>query len=161
VDSRVVLDQPGAERLIGRGDMLFQAPDAPTPKRLQGVFVANDEIRRIVQFWKSQVQQLIAEDPENREQIPQKVFPAAILTQVPLFDVAPDPNEDPLLKQAIRIVRDEERASISMLQRKLRIGYTRAARLVDRMEEMEIVGKPEGGTGVRPVIDFGDENPEE
>ena len=161
VDSRVVLDQPGAERLIGRGDMLFQAPDAPTPKRLQGVFVANDEIQRIVQFWKSQVQQLIAEDPENREQIPQKVFPAATLTQVPLFDEAPDPNEDPLLKEAIQIIRDEERASISMLQRKLRIGYTRAARLVDRMEELEIVGKPEGGTGVRPVIDFGDENPEE
>jgi S-DNA-T family DNA segregation ATPase FtsK/SpoIIIE len=157
VDSRVVLDQPGAERLIGKGDMLFQAPDAPAPKRLQGVFVANDEINRIVDFWKRQVQEIVVNDPEAREQLPQKVFPSATLTQVPLFDEKSDPNDDPMLKDAIRIVREEERASISMLQRKLRIGYTRAARLVDRMEELEIVGKPEDGSGARPVIDFGDE----
>ena len=157
VDSRVVLDQPGAERLIGKGDMLFQAPDAPTPKRLQGVYVADEEINRIVEFWKRQVQEIVVNDPEAREQLPQKVFPGATLTQVPLFDEKTDPNEDSLLQDAIRIVRKEERASISMLQRKMRIGYTRAARLVDRMQELEIVGKPEDGTGVRPVIDFGEE----
>jgi len=157
IDSRVVLDQPGAERLIGKGDMLFQAPDSPAPKRLQGVYVADEEINRIVEFWKRQVQEIVVNDPDAREQLPQKVFPSATLTQVPLFDEKTDPNEDPLLQDAIRIVREEERASISMLQRKLRIGYTRAARLVDRMEELEIVGQPEGGSGVRPVIDFGEE----
>jgi len=69
----------------------------------------------------------------------------------------PDPEEDPLLKKAIEIIRKDERASISMLQRKLAVGYTRAARMIDRLEELEIIGKPESGSGVRPVLDFGDE----
>ena len=161
MDSRVVLDQVGAERLIGRGDMLFQAPDAPSPKRLQGVFVANDEIQRLVQFWKNQVQQIVAKDPTIRDRLPQKVYPSATLTQTPLFDEAPGIGEDEYLNKAIDIVRKEERASISLLQRKLRIGYTRAARLVDRLEELEIIGETESGSGVRPVLDFGDEEPEE
>lgn len=161
VDSRVVLDQPGAERLMGRGDMLFQAPDAPAPQRLQGVFVSNDEIQRLVQYWTDQKKQLLAEDPQASEKMPQKVFPSATLTQTPLFDKASDPDEDPLLKKAIAIVREEERASISMLQRKLRIGYTRSARIVDRMEELGIIGEAGSGSGVRPVLDFGDEEAEE
>jgi S-DNA-T family DNA segregation ATPase FtsK/SpoIIIE len=161
MDSRVVLDQVGAERLIGRGDMLFQAPDAPSPKRLQGVFVANDEIQRIVQFWKNQVQQIVARDPGMSDLLPQKVYPSAALTQTPLFDAAPDIGEDEYLNKAIDIIRQEERASISLLQRKLRIGYTRAARLVDRMEELEIIGEAEPGSGVRPVLDFGDDDSEQ
>jgi S-DNA-T family DNA segregation ATPase FtsK/SpoIIIE len=161
VDSRVVLDQPGAERLMGRGDMLFQAPDAPAPKRLQGVFVSNDEIQRLVKYWIDQGKELTASDPEVKDKMPQKVFPSATLTQTPLFDKAPEPDEDPYLNQAIEIVRQEERASISMLQRKLRVGYTRAARLVDCLEEKGIIGEPAGGSGVRPVLDFGDEEPEE
>jgi S-DNA-T family DNA segregation ATPase FtsK/SpoIIIE len=161
MDSRVVLDQVGAERLIGRGDMLFQAPDAPAPKRLQGVFVANDEIQRIVQFWKNQVQQIMAKDPAMSDQLPQKVYPSATLTQTPLFDEAPDIGEDEYLNRAIDIVRQEERASISLLQKKLRIGYTRAARLIDRLEELEIIGESDPGSGARPVLDFGDEESEE
>ncbi len=161
MDSRVVLDQPGAERLMGRGDMLFQAPDAPAPQRLQGVFVSNDEIQRLVKYWTDQKQLLLAEDPQAQEKMPQKVFPAATLTQTPLLDEAPDPDEDPLLHKAIAIVREEERASISMLQRKLRIGYTRSARIVDRMEELGIIGEASSGSGVRPVLDFGDEESEE
>jgi len=161
IDSRVVLDQPGAERLIGSGDMLFQSPDASAPKRLQGVFVSKDEIQRLVQFWINQKQQLVEQNPQVMEKMPQKVFPTATLTQTPLFDKAPDSSEDPLFSEAVEFVRQEERASISMLQRKLRIGYTRAARLVDRMEELGIVGESESGIGVRPVLDFGDENSEE
>lgn len=161
MDSRVVLDQVGAERLIGRGDMLFQAPDAPSPKRLQGVFVANDEIQRLVQFWKNQVQQIVAKDPTMSDKLPQKIYPSATLTQTPLFDKAPEIGEDEYLNKAIDIVRQEERASISLLQRKLRIGYTRAARLVDRLEELEIIGEAERSSGARPVLDFGDEEPEE
>jgi S-DNA-T family DNA segregation ATPase FtsK/SpoIIIE len=157
VDSRVVLDQTGAERLIGLGDMLFQAPDAPAPKRLQGVFVANNEIKKLVNFWKRQAQTLLPDSQNRSDEHPQPVMPTATLTQTPLFDEVPDPEEDPLLKKAIEIIRKEERASISMLQRKLAVGYTRAARMVDRLEELEIIGKPESGSGVRPVLDFGDE----
>jgi len=156
-DSRVILDRPGAERLIGLGDMLFQAPDAPAPKRLQGVFVANIEIQKLVNFWKRQAQSLLPESQNKSDEPTQLAMPTATLTQTPLFDEVPDPEEDPLLKKAIEIIRKEERASISMLQRKLRVGYTRAARMVDRLEELEIIGKPGSGSGVRPVLDFGDE----
>jgi len=156
-DSRVILDRPGAERLIGLGDMLFQAPDAPAPKRLQGVFVANIEIQKLVNFWKRQAQSLLPESQNRSDEPTQLAMPTATLTQTPLFDEVPDPEEDPLLKKAIEIIRKEERASISMLQRKLRVGYTRAARMVDRLEELEIIGKPGSGSGVRPVLDFGDE----
>ena len=158
IDSRVVLDQPGAERLIGLGDMLFQAPDAPTPKRLQGVFVSNNEIKKLVDFWKRQAQMLVPAQNINKDNdASQPVIPSATLTQTPLFDELLNPDEDPLLKKAIAIIREEERASISMLQRKLRVGYTRAARMVDRLEELEIIGKPEGASSARPVLDFGDE----
>jgi len=159
VDSRVILDQTGAERLIGKGDMLFQAPDEPSPKRLQGVFLSEEEIQRLVQYWSHQAEELKKDPPsEEVSQSMQKVYPVGeTLTEVPLFDKAPELDEDPMLSKAVDIVREEERASISMLQRKLRIGYTRAARLVDRMEELDIIGKPDPGSGVRPVLDFGDE----
>ena len=93
----------------------------------------------------------------------QQVFPLGqTITEVPLFDSLSEVvDDDPLLKQAIAYVRQEERASVSMLQRKFGIGYTRAARLVDRMEELEIIGKPASGSGVRPVLNFGDEKQSE
>ena len=92
----------------------------------------------------------------------QKVFPVGeTVTEVPLFDSPEAMDEDPLLKQVIAYVRQEERASVSMLQRKFSIGYNRAARLVDRMEKLEIIGKPDSGSGVRPVLDFGDEEKSE
>jgi S-DNA-T family DNA segregation ATPase FtsK/SpoIIIE len=159
VDSRVILDQVGAERLIGKGDMLFQAPNEPSPKRLQGVYLSEEEIQRLVHFWIRQAEELKAAAPSvGISQSMEKVFPLGEpVTEVPLFDSPSELDEDPLLQKAIDFIREEERASISMLQRKFRIGYTRAARLVDRMEELEIVGKPDSGSGVRPVLDFGDE----
>jgi len=157
VDSRVILDQPGAERLMGRGDMLFQAPDAPASKRLQGVFVSNAEIQRLVHFWTRQANELLpSKDADNSQNMAPTMQPAT-LTEKPPLNKPIISDEDPYLQDAIRIVREEERASISMLQRRLKIGYTRAARMVDRMEELEIIGKPDSGLGVRPVIDFGDE----
>jgi S-DNA-T family DNA segregation ATPase FtsK/SpoIIIE len=157
-DSRVILDQPGAERLLGRGDMLFQAPDSPAPVRLQGVFVSDIEINRLVGYWK---QQAGASSPYGAvaggtpggtaEILPQGVP----LKQVPMFEDITALQGDPLLNDAIDTVRREGRASVSMLQRRMRIGYTRAARLVDTMEEKGIVGQPEPGTGVREVLDYG------
>jgi len=154
-DSRVILDQPGAERLLGRGDMLFQAPDAPAPVRLQGVFVSDHEITNLVDFWRAQ---LGGASPYGAPSMPSDIPKSdAPLKQTAMFtDMEPeDMNVDPLLAEAIDLVRKEGRASVSMLQRRLRIGYTRAARLVDMMEDNGIVGPPEGGTQMRQILDYG------
>ncbi|GAB4423584.1 MAG: DNA translocase FtsK [Anaerolineales bacterium] len=154
-DSRVILDQPGAERLLGRGDMLFQAPDAPAPVRLQGVFVSDVEIQRLVNFWRTQAG---GGSPYGGAHTgPIDAVPEGVpLKQTAMFDeMKPEEDTDPLLEEAIDLVRREGRASVSMLQRRLRIGYTRAARLVDVMEEKGIVSEPQGGTGVREVLDYG------
>jgi S-DNA-T family DNA segregation ATPase FtsK/SpoIIIE len=156
-DSRVILDQPGAERLLGRGDMLFQAPDAPAPVRLQGVFVSDVEINRLVDYWR---QQAGATSPygaaAGSSSEPAANFPAGgPMKQVPMFEDITATEGDPLLNDAIDTVRREGRASVSMLQRKMRIGYTRAARLVDSLEEKGIIGPPAPGTGVREVLDYG------
>jgi S-DNA-T family DNA segregation ATPase FtsK/SpoIIIE len=154
-DSRVILDQPGAERLLGRGDMLFQAPDAPAAARLQGVFVSDHEIQKLVDFWKAQLGESSPYAASSQPvDIPKSDAP---LKQTAMFDeMAPaDTNADPLFAEAVDLVRKEGRASVSMLQRRLRIGYTRAARLVDMMEDQGIVGPPEGGTQMRSILDYG------
>jgi S-DNA-T family DNA segregation ATPase FtsK/SpoIIIE len=153
-DSRVILDQPGAERLLGRGDMLYQAPDAPSPVRLQGVFVSDPEIQRLVEFWR--VQMSITANPYAAAGTTADSLPASIpLKQQPLWEEMEKEEGDPLYTEAVDLVRREDRVSVSMLQRKLRIGYTRAARLVDFMEERGIVGPPQGNTQVREVLDYG------
>ncbi len=154
-DSRVILDQPGAERLLGRGDMLFQAPDAPSAARLQGVFVSDQEIQNLVEFWRAQVG---APNPYAAPGAPVDIPRADVpVKQTEMFeDMSPaDTNSDPLLPEAIDLVRREGRASVSMLQRRMRIGYTRAARIVDMMEDKGIVGPPEGTTQLRPILDYG------
>jgi S-DNA-T family DNA segregation ATPase FtsK/SpoIIIE len=161
-DSRVILDQPGAERLLGRGDMLFQAPDAPAPVRLQGVFVSDTEIGRLVDFWRQQAgaASLYAMPVGAQNGVADASLPEGVpLKQVPMFEDITAIQGDPLLKDAIDTVRREGRASVSMLQRRMRIGYTRAARLVDSMEEKGIVGPPTQGTGVREVLDYGEAGP--
>jgi S-DNA-T family DNA segregation ATPase FtsK/SpoIIIE len=153
-DSRVILDQPGAERLLGRGDMLYQAPDAPAPVRLQGVFVSDHEIQRLVEFWHHQAGGASAYAVAG--DIPAGSVPSGVpLKQQPLWDDMEEREGDPLMSDAIDIVRREGRASVSMLQRRLRIGYTRSARLVDQMEDKGIIGPPEGVTQVRKVLDYG------
>lgn len=159
VDSRVILDQPGAERLLGRGDMLFQAPDAAAPARLQGTFVSDAEIQRLVEYWQGFNGTPAAPMASHTGAIdtPAGGLP---LKQIPLWeDMSPEENTDPLLNESIDLVRTQGRASISMLQRRLRIGYTRAARLVETMEEKGIVGPPEPGTGAREVLDYGQAAP--
>jgi S-DNA-T family DNA segregation ATPase FtsK/SpoIIIE len=155
VDSRVILDQPGAERLLGRGDMLFQAPDAPAPVRLQGTFVSDAEIMRLVAYWQS-FAGTVAPAPTASGGVPDAAHSGIPLKQMPLWEeMQAEESSDPLLEEAIDLARRQGRASISMLQRRLRIGYTRAARLVETMEARGIVGPPDPGTGAREVLDYG------
>jgi S-DNA-T family DNA segregation ATPase FtsK/SpoIIIE len=157
VDSRVILDQLGAERLLGRGDMLFQAPDAAAPIRLQGAFVSDGEIQRLVEFW--QAQNKPTESPVSGE-IAASLPSGIPLKQMPLWDdLMGEESQDPLFPEAVDLARRQGRASISMLQRRLRIGYTRAARLIETMEEKGIVGPPMPGTGTREVLDYGEAAP--
>ena len=159
VDSRVILDQPGAERLLGRGDMLFQAPDAAAPVRIQGVWISEPEIQRVVDYWKNQEYNLrtareIRQTDGTAEPVNMDLPLSTPLTQAPLFDEEMgSKNDDPILEQAIKVVHQEGRASISMLQRKLRIGYTRAARLIDAMEDQGIVGPAQATSQVREILD--------
>jgi S-DNA-T family DNA segregation ATPase FtsK/SpoIIIE len=138
VDSRVILDMPGAEQLLGRGDMLFLPPDASVPLRLQGAHVSDEELRRLVHYWKEQGR------PE--------AVPAEKRVQQPLWEEMRQKQqaliefEDELLPDVIDLVLREQRASISLMQRKLRIGYTRGARIMDILEKHGIVGpQPPGG----------------
>lgn len=162
IDSRVILDQPGAERLLGRGDMLFQAPDAAAPVRLQGVFVSDGETQRLVDYWKitaaEAFQNAMSSGAEGPIDMP--LPPGVPLTQVPLFeDMEPEEKGDPLIGEAIELVRREGRASITMLQRRMRIGYTRAARIIDNLEEQGIISPTLPHTQVREVLDYGDMAP--
>ncbi|MEN6414239.1 MAG: DNA translocase FtsK, partial [Veillonellales bacterium] len=156
VDSRVILDQPGAEKLLGKGDMLFQAPDASSPVRLQGAYVADGEIQRLVENWR-----LIAmNDGGNARLTEQLIMDTGVPGGVPLkqgalFGDSDGQQADPMLKEAVELVRREGRASISMLQRRLRVGYTRAARLIDSMEDQGIIGPQVIGSQVREVLDYG------
>lgn len=153
VDSRVILDTVGAERLLGRGDMLWMAPDASKLQRLQGCFVSDRELERLVRYWKG-----MGPPPERRSglNVPGEVVQATLWS--PEADDE-DSEEDPLWEDALEIVRQHESASVSLLQRKLRIGYSRAARLLDVMEERGFVG-PARGNQPRPVLNAGDSHRE-
>lgn len=158
VDSRVIIDQPGAERLLGRGDMLFQAPDASAPLRMQGSFVSEGELARLVRFWKNAALGGEETQPSQVESIP----PGAPLRQTPLWEEITEsvPGRDELFDEAVRILRQTRRGSISLLQRRLRIGYTRAARLIDQLEEAGIVGPAKTGSSAREVLDYGEVAPQ-
>ncbi len=135
VDSRVILDTTGAETLLGRGDMLFLNPEVGNPIRAQGIFVTDMEIERVISHWQKSAGEGDEVGPWEK-----------LLSE-------PDANEDEgLIEEAISIVRQSQRASASMLQRRLRIGYPRAARLLDQLEDMEIVGPSQGGGKERDVL---------
>ncbi len=161
VDSRVILDQPGAETLLGRGDMLFQAPDAAAPIRLQGVFVSDVEIDRLVRYWRFLAAQIKAPRTSFRGAgEPDARVPAIPLKQKEMWeDMQEEQERDPLWDEAVRLVRAEDRASISMLQRRLRIGYTRAARLIDHMAAEKIIGPAQDGPQARQVLDHNPDDP--
>jgi S-DNA-T family DNA segregation ATPase FtsK/SpoIIIE len=136
IDSRVVLDTTGAEKLLGRGDMLYMASDSSKLVRMQGCYISDAELQRLVNYWRG-----------FRTSAP--LPPGAALVQQPLWEemIAKEKEtagKDDLLDQAVEIVREQERASVSLLQRKLRIGYSRASRLIDTMEQQGIIGPDEG-----------------
>jgi S-DNA-T family DNA segregation ATPase FtsK/SpoIIIE len=164
-DSRVILDQPGAERLLGRGDMLFQAPDAAAPVRLQGVHVADHELLRLVQYWRGMSGYTAPTSVATAAGGYPDALPRNIpLKQMPLWeteevDLEPQEELDPLFDEAVDLIRRQGRASISMLQRRLRIGYTRSARLIETMEEKGIIGPPQPGSQTRDVLDYGQAAP--
>ncbi len=136
VDSRVILDQTGAETLLGRGDMLFLNPENGSPVRAQGVMVTDQEIERLIAFWQKM-------NPPGETSPPWET----------LLSENPEGGEDEvLIEQAIALLRREQRASVSLLQRRLRIGYPRAARLLDQLEEMGVVGPPQGAGRERAVL---------
>lgn len=136
-DSRVILDMSGAEQLLSRGDMLFQPPDAPTPMRLQGTYVSDGELHRLVTYWKDVTEPGTVEDSK----LVQKSLWEEGVSQGPAVEY-----EDDLLPDVVELILEENRASISLMQRKLRIGYTRAARIMDILEENSVVGpQPSGG----------------
>lgn len=138
-DSRVILDTNGAETLLGRGDMLFMNSDASAPLRSQGVMVTDNEIDKIVTFWRKMLPPKESDKPE----------------ECPWENLVPSSDElssDALVEQAIEMVRGMQKASASLLQRKLRIGYPRAARLMDELENLGVVGPLNPGARERDVL---------
>jgi S-DNA-T family DNA segregation ATPase FtsK/SpoIIIE len=136
IDSRVILDTSGAETLLGRGDLLFLNPEMGSPIRAQGVMVTDMEIERIISHWQK-VSETPVEDTPPWEK---------------LLSEPAEGEQDGLIEQAISVVRSSRRASASLLQRRLRVGYPRAARLLDQLEEMGIVGPSPGGGRERDVL---------
>ncbi|MCE5287058.1 MAG: DNA translocase FtsK [Pelosinus sp.] len=139
IDSRTILDMAGAEKLLGKGDMLFYPVGAAKPLRVQGAFISDSEVEALINYIKPQV------EPEYTEEITtyEKTQPGS--------GQEPEKFEDELLEDAIRMVMETGQASASMLQRKFRIGYSRAGRLIDTMEEMKIVG-PNMGSKPRDIL---------
>jgi S-DNA-T family DNA segregation ATPase FtsK/SpoIIIE len=134
-DSRVILDQSGAENLLGRGDMLFQSPQQARAIRLQGCYVSDKEITRLTDFWRKQEQYVGSSE----------LFPPWTG-----FEASDEPDD--LLAEAIELIEGRDRISTSFVQRHLRIGFPRAARLVDQLEERGLVGPDEGGGRGRQVL---------
>jgi S-DNA-T family DNA segregation ATPase FtsK/SpoIIIE len=144
IDSRTILDSVGAEKLLGRGDMLYLAVDSSRPERVQGVYISDQEIEGLVGFWRT----------APRAEIP-NVSLHAVRADDPEVENAQDGNEhsdrDELLDKAIELAHNFKKMSTSLLQRRMRVGYPRAARLMDQLEEAGIVG-PSDGSKSRDVI---------
>ncbi|MBM3857668.1 MAG: DNA translocase FtsK, partial [Verrucomicrobia bacterium] len=142
IDSRVILDANGAERLLGQGDMLYLPPGSAKVTRAQGVLVTDEEIGKVVDFLATQSQ------PAFESSITEKLSN----TTMPEEDITDE--EEELVTKCLEIIRQEKRASTSMLQRRLRLGYTRAARIVDILEQRGILGPKDGARDREILIDI-------
>jgi DNA segregation ATPase FtsK/SpoIIIE, S-DNA-T family len=147
-DSRVILDQNGAESLLGQGDMLFSPVGSSRLQRIQGAYVDEPQIEKLTDFWRKQG------EPELREELLEEVEPAEGEGEPAAEDFSPD--EDPLLRDAIALVAEMQTASTSMLQRRLRLGYTRAGRLIDMLERRGVISGYEGSKPRQVLIGEGD-----
>jgi S-DNA-T family DNA segregation ATPase FtsK/SpoIIIE len=146
-DSRVILDQNGAESLLGQGDMLFSPVGSSRLQRIQGAYVDEEQIAELTEAWRRQG------EPEFREELLEEVpSEASASSEDPEFH----PDEDPLLEDAIALVAQMGTASTSMLQRRLRLGYTRAGRLIDMLERRGIISGYEGSKPRQVLIAEGD-----
>lgn len=151
IDSRVIIDQMGAEKLTGLGDMLFSKVDWGKPRRIQGCFVSDDEINEIVEFVKSQ------SEPDYHEEILSAVAPASMSMVggggIVRTGVAEPQDDDPLIWEAAHIVVESQLGSTSGLQRRLKVGYARAGRIMDMLEEKGVVGPPDGSKPREVLLD--------
>lgn len=151
IDSRVIIDQMGAEKLTGLGDMLFSKVDWGKPRRIQGCFVSDDEINEIVEFVKSQ------SEPDYHEEILSAVAPASMSVAggggIVRTGVAEPQDDDPLIWEAAHIVVESQLGSTSGLQRRLKVGYARAGRIMDMLEEKGVVGPPDGSKPREVLLD--------
>ncbi|MFA6522060.1 MAG: DNA translocase FtsK 4TM domain-containing protein [Patescibacteria group bacterium] len=139
VDSKTILDISGAEKLLGRGDMLLSTPELSKPKRLQGAYVSDEEIERVIKFLKAEG------EPDYNYQVTEDVRTGG--------SVFSSEDSDPLLDEAIQIVLESGKASTSFLQRRMRIGYSRAARIIDLMEQAGVVGEGQGAKPRELLVD--------
>jgi S-DNA-T family DNA segregation ATPase FtsK/SpoIIIE len=142
IDSRVILDENGADRLLGQGDMLYLPPSASRLIRAQGVLVTDEEIRQLVDFVSSQGKP--AFDPAMHEKLEASSSSAEEVSE----------EDEELVEKCLEIIRQEKRASTSLLQRRLRLGYTRAARIVDILEQRGILGPGEGAKPREILVDL-------
>ena len=147
IDSRVIIDMPGAEKLLGRGDMLFIPPEQAKPVRIQGAYVAEHEVRKVVEYLKSKEAPVEYTSEVTSMPVTSKIGPLG--TQVE--------GKDDLFDEAIKVVCQYDRASASLLQRRLRVGYARAARMLDQLERESIVGPSEGSKPREVLIRNADE----
>jgi S-DNA-T family DNA segregation ATPase FtsK/SpoIIIE len=184
IDSRVILDEPGAERLLGRGDMLFRPPDASRLERVQGTWLNDEEISRVIRYWKGirsldgvvtpeaeEAEDAIVDIPMAEIGEPARTLPKSqplsqdMVSQPALFaeieQMKVKDSRDELFEEAVGIVKSAGRGSVSLLQRKLRIGYSRASRLVDQLEEAGVLGADQGGNQGRAVLISDDSTPPE
>ncbi len=139
IDSRTILDQTGAEKLLGKGDMLFLPIGVNSPTRIQGSFITDDEIKKIIDFTVEQQKAQYDESLMNLDSVDHNVSSA---TGTEIGDAAND--EDPLYNEIVEFVIENQKASASLLQRRFKLGYNRAARLIDLLEERGIIGPPNG-----------------
>ncbi|MFR1139064.1 MAG: DNA translocase FtsK, partial [Anaerococcus vaginalis] len=139
IDSRTILDMSGAETLLGKGDMLFSPSDAMKPMRIQGAFVSDSEVLRVVNYIK-----------QTREEEYDK---KAMETVEEKTKIVENDDEDELIDEAIEIIINENTASVSLLQRKLKVGYARAGRIIDQLEARGVIGGYEGSKPRKVLVD--------
>jgi S-DNA-T family DNA segregation ATPase FtsK/SpoIIIE len=145
-DSRTVLDMNGAENLLGHGDMLFMPAGKPEPYRIHGAYVAEEETSRVVEFWRAKA-------------APGAAPPLATEVRIPETDEeeegedGEDPFDDELIREAARIVVMHNQGSTSLLQRRLKVGYSRAGRLMDKLEQIGVVGSFQGSKAREVLVD--------